>query len=240
MTDYSGLDVCCFYTDLGREGYEPLMADMTASAHEQMPGCRTLLLSPNPTAKTAQHFDGVVPIENCDVDANKLCFNRGRAHVSWMTLTERPALLVDPDIVFRSPFPLDRECDVGLNWRGKPDQPVNSGAVFARPGCPKFWHHYGTVCVNLPKKLWHWWVDQLSFSLMTGVCHEAGEILRLDDARVALWSAEDNCGSDDIVTDKAWAIHKKGRRKGPGWEHVFVSADGPLPPGVEHCGPVAT
>jgi len=88
MTDYSGLDVCCFYTDLGREGYEPLMADMTASAHEQMPGCRTLLLSPNPTAKTAQHFDGVVPIENCDVDANKLCFNRGRAHVSWMTLTE--------------------------------------------------------------------------------------------------------------------------------------------------------
>lgn len=240
ISDYSALDIVAFYTDLGRD-YEPLFRSMTETAKEHMPGCRTVLLSPKPPDNIAKLFDFPATIADCAATIENLCLQRGRVHVSWMATTERPALLVDPDIVFRSGAPIDRPCDVGLCWRNKPDQPINSGMVFARPGHSDFWRHYGSVVVNTPKKLWGWWCDQMGFSLMTGVCHKAGDTLLLDNARVALWEAIDNCGTAELVTEKAWAIHNKGRRKGPGWEDVFIDG-GQFSPtsGVTRAGLVET
>ena len=238
--DYSQVDVVCFYVNLGREGYAPLMTDMAASAKKAMPGCRVVLLSPNPTDDVCKPFDVLFKI-GCSTEPQYLCLERGRAHIAWMQKTDRPCVLADPDLIFTGQPPFDHgEWDIALSWRGKPDQPVNSGSVLAFPGYQKFWWHYGAVMVNLPPTLRAWWCDQLAFSIMTGACHNAGEILQLDDARVKLLDSYSNCATEGAEQPGAWAIHRKGRRKGDGWEEVFKEdINEPLPPGVSKAGPVA-
>jgi len=224
------LDVVCYYADFGRP-YLPLIERMCASVREVMPDARLVLLTPTPKDELSAPFDTTAPLDIETTHAN-LCRERARAVCSWAMSAERPAVFVDPDVEFVKAPDLGRY-DVGLLWRtNKPDQPVNTGLIVAQPGQRDFWWRYGSVAVNLPKVVHYWWCDQLAFALLTGVCHQAGETLLIEGARVRLLDAASTCAPPDEATPEAWAHHYKGKLKGPGWENVFIkSGDGKSSPG---------
>lgn len=219
------IDVVVFYIDLGRP-YEPLFERMTRTARQVMPGCRLVLLSPNAPQPIRDMFDLVceLPIK---VDPETLVLERIRATVSWALAAERPMIFADPDLEWKKAPdpPLGHRAGVGLMWRGfKSDQPINGGVVLATPGAPRFWRHLGKVAVNLPPQVRFWWGDQLAYALMTGVCHNAGEVLRRDDAVILLIDAERYCPAANKPTEDAWALHYKGPLKeGEAWRDVYPS-----------------
>lgn len=217
------MNIVCYYADLGRP-YLPLLERMTASAKRLMPKARTVLLTPTPKPELAALFDHTCGID-LETTFDNLCVERARAMVSWMMSPQtEETVFVDPDLEFQQPVKFDASFDVGLLWRdGKPDQPINTGMILAHPGSPEFWKHYGAISVNLPLAIHGWFADQLSFSLLTGVCHGAGDRLRVDDARVWLMDAPKYCDQPKKVKPNAWAVHYKGPLKGPGWEDVFRS-----------------
>jgi hypothetical protein len=227
------LDIVCYYADYGRP-YLPLMQRMAASALKAMPKARLVLLTPTPgtycVERCSEFFDTIVPLD-IPTPPEVLCRERARAMASWMMASEIPTLFVDPDVEFLKPVGWG-QFDVGLLWRtNKPDQPVNTGLILARPGVKEFWHHYGTVAVNLPRAVHYWWCDQLAFALLTGICHQAGETLLVDGARVRLLDANEHCALPEEATPSAWAHHYKGRTKGPEWDKVFLkSGDGKSSP----------
>src|SRR5689334_670953 len=146
------LDIVCYYADLGRP-YEPLIRQMCASAKANVPGSRTVMLTPTPAAYMEECFDDVFPLPVA-ATADNLCFERARASMSWGTTTSAPFLLVDPDIMFLAPPRIDPQADIQLLWRrSKPDQPVNSGVVFSKAGQIAFWKDYGHIAANLPWRL---------------------------------------------------------------------------------------
>jgi hypothetical protein len=145
---------------------------------------------------------------------DNLCLERARVSVSWAKLTDRPFLLADPDIEFLAPPRIHPEADVQLLWRtSKPDQPVNSGVVWSKPGLDFFWTHYGKIAINLPQRTHGWFCDQLAYSLMTGVYHNPGDHITLNGTRVELVDAKDHCERPGKVRSGAWAHHHKG------WSH---------------------
>ena len=202
--------------------YLPLMQRMCASAKSVMPDCRTILLTQTPSRELTDTFDLTFELPP-EGTAATLCRERAIVTASWAYKMDRPCVFADPDIEFRRPVPLDGDYDVGLLWRDRSDQPVNSGVVIAKPGCPNFWKHYGKIAINLPEQIWWWWCDQLAYSLLTGVNHKAGEVMQIDDARVALLDANMNCPTPDEAGSDAWAVHYKGQLKGEGWDKVFVN-----------------
>lgn len=215
-------DILCFYADFGRP-YEPLLERMVASARKVMPQARVICATSTPEGKIGRGWDGVLELPS-KVTKETLCYERARLTVSWMLQTDRPVVLTDPDIEFIKPIPVMEFQDIGLLWRrSKADQPVNEGIVIAHPNHPRFWHHYGRIVANLPKILRWWWCDQLAFSLLTGACHDAGDVLLLDDAKVNLIDGERYCPNSDKPHPEAWALHYKGQRKGAGWDQIFLT-----------------
>lgn len=217
-------DIVCYYAELGRP-YTRLLERMTASARRVMPDARLVLITP--TGCDAERcFDVVARIE-VKTTFDNLCLERARATVSWMLQTGNRTILADPDIEFRNPVEMDGTFDVGLVWRsGKPDQPINTGLVFAEPGRPQFWKRYGSVAVNLPPTLYGWWCDQLAYVVMTGVAHRAGDRMLIDDARVNLIDSRIACAKPADATEETWAVHYKGALKGEGWESIFPKRSG--------------
>ena len=215
-------DVICFYADFGRP-YRPLLDRMVLSAKQVMPDARVICATPTPKGDIGSHWDAIIELPD-NPDIKTLCYERARFTTSWMLRTDRAVIFTDPDIEFKKPVPVADFWDIGLLWRrSKPDQPINEGIVIAHPGHPKFWTHYGKIVVNLPKVLRWWWCDQIAFSILTGACHEAGDILSLDDAQVQLIDGETYCPNSDKPSPEAWALHYKGQRKGEGWDKVFIS-----------------
>lgn len=217
-----GLDLVCFYCDLGRP-YMPLIDRMVSSGRRAMPGVRAVLLTRTPSPELAAPFDLTIDLgpRSLEEMAGTLCYDRARATASWMAQTGRPAVLADPDVEFRA-APPDLDADVGLLWRrNKRDQPVNTGVILAKPGHREFWQHYVRIVANLPKSVRYWWCDQLGFALLTGIMRSPGDLLTIDGARVQLLDALDHCATPETATPNAWAIHYKGARKGDGWEKVF-------------------
>lgn len=217
--------VVCYYMDMGRP-YLPLIENMTASVKAVMPDTRTVLLTPTPNCNASQFFDHTQFIGDRPTDETNICRERGVAMASWMLAKHGcDTIFVDPDIVFRNKPEFDSTFDIGLMWRtDKPDQPINTGLILAKPDRDKFWRHYGNVIVNLPKPFHYWWCDQLAFALLTGVCHYPGDTLLVDDARVRLFKQSEVCpvsGEAWDTTSSAWAVHYKGRRKGPEWDQIY-------------------
>lgn len=213
--------IVCYYADIGNP-YLPLMERMTASAKAVMPDAVTLLLTPTPTTECAKFFDEMIPIDK-PFKREELCKNRAKSTTSWMMQNPvPPTIFADPDIVFKRPIEFTNGYDVGLMWRDdRPDQPVNTGIVVAQNYRPRFWKHYIEIAMNLPEPLHHWYADQLSYSLLTGVCRKPGDLFMVDDARVQLLDMATHCPTPDLDVPSAWAVHHKGRRKGAGWEKVF-------------------
>ncbi len=214
-------DIVCFYADLGRD-YPPLLERFCRSAKKVMPGHALICATPTPEGNIGKLWDHVVPLPR-KADVTNLCLERARFTVSWMLHARDMAIFADPDIEFLRPIPIEGLEDVNVMVRKhKIDQPINSGIIIAKPGPREFWLHYGRVTVNLPEVLHHWWCDQLAINLMVGVCHKAGEVLKLDDATVKLLDGSKLCPNSDSPTEMAWALHYKGGRKGPGWDKVYV------------------
>ncbi len=208
--------VVAFYVDYGRP-YAPLFERMTESVRNVIPDAKLILITGGAPQEIMDRFDKCYHIG--PVDSKILCHEKARAIVSWAVKADEPTIFVDPDIEFRAEPEWD--CDIGLMWReNKPDQPINAGYILAKPGQEKFWRHYGKILVNLPDAIKYWWCDQIAFALLTGVCHRPEERLKIHGSTVRLIDAEKFCPNDD--KEGAWAIHYKGRRKGPGWERVFV------------------
>jgi len=207
------IDVVCYYADLGRP-YQPLIERMCASARQNLPGARLLMLTPTPRAFMYPLFDMVLPLPQPADDTN-LCLERARSSCSWGLVTERPFLLADPDIVFLRPPRIEDGADIQLLCRpGKPDQPINSGVVYSKPGQADFWKRYGNIAINLPWRTHGWFCDQLAYNLMVGVYHVAGDTVQLGPSCVKLVNAYDHCERPERVTERAWAHHLKGSTKG--------------------------
>lgn len=214
--------IVCYYADVGRP-YLPLLEQMTVSVKQVIPNAETVLLTPTPDCGAGKFFDHVQAITDRPTTDLNLCQERAIAMTSFMLHKHNcNTVFVDPDLVFLQE-PQFGKFDVGLMWREKkPDQPINTGMILAKPGAEDFWKHYGEVIINLPPAVHHWWCDQLGFALLTGVCHKAGETILVDDARVKLLDLPTYCPiSDEGTVNLAWAIHLKGRRKGPGWEEIY-------------------
>ena len=209
------VDIVCYYADLGRP-YLPLIEQMTSSAKRAMPWCRTVLMSPTPSADLDRLFDKTIDISaHVRTTEKTVCYDRAVSTVSWQSQTKRRTIYADPDIEFHRPVEFDGSFDVGLLWRKrKPDQPINTGIVLAEPGHLEFWRNYGAVAANLPMPLRSWWCDQLAFNVLLGVMHKAGDVIPAYDARVKLFSMTDHCTPrEKATTDNPWAWHDKGKRK---------------------------
>ena len=221
------IDVVCYYADLGRP-YRSLMEQMCASAKQHI-DCRTVILTPTPMDWMGGVFDTVAPHKSAsyaEVTKDNLCQQRAEAMMSWGAFCNRPAFFVDPDIQFRA-APRLPEADICLLWRDdKLAMPVNTGFIAASPfdGQKDFWLVYGNTVVNLPTRIHGWWCDQLGFSCMLGNQHQAGQKVRVLGADIALLDARDHCDVPDKVTDRAWAVHFKGSRKGEGWGDIFAKS----------------
>jgi hypothetical protein len=216
-------DIVLYYADFGRP-YLPLIERMTRSARKVMPNARVVLLTPTPSKALGKLFDVTCPID-VETTLDNLCRERARAMVSWMLATGENTIFVDPDIEFRE-APQFGRFDVGLMWRKKkPDQPVNTGLILARPGFEQFWRRYGHIAVNLPPDIHHWWCDQLAFALLTGVCHQPGETLLIEEARVKLLDMATLCPRSDQATPESWALHFKGGLKGEDFVEGVNGAD---------------
>lgn len=212
------LDIVCFYADLGRP-YLPLIKRMTESAKDVMPHGRTVLLTPTPSDELSRLFDVVVTLR-IPVDVKTLCFDRARAMVAYQQMSVAKTIFCDPDIEFIRPVPFGK-FDVGLLWRAiKADQPVNTGLIIARPGCPEFWNRYGKIVNALPKEVRGWWCDQLGFAILLGAEHQAWDALKIMDARVQLIDWRVGCATPEKASDEAWAYHYKGARKGA-WAKTY-------------------
>jgi len=212
------LDIVCFYADLGRP-YLPLLERMTDSAKRTMPHGRTVLLTPTPSKQLSDLFDVVIDLKIA-VNERTLCFARARAMVAYQALSVAKTVYVDPDIEFLAPVPFGK-LDVGLMWRqSKADQPVNTGLILARPGCPEFWAKYGNIIAALPKEVHGWWCDQLGFAILLGALHSPWDKFQCLDARVQLIDWRVGCATPEKAADEAWALHYKGARKGE-WARRF-------------------
>lgn len=218
MPSRPNLDFVCFYADLGNP-YFQLIERMTNSVKAVMPEARTVLLTPTPSKALSDLFGKTVDLSSeMHTTKETVCYDRARATVSWQGVTQNNTVYTDPDILFRRRVPFTEEFDVGLLWRKrKPDQPINTGIVLTKPGCPAFWARYGAIVANLPASLRGWWCDQLAFSVLTGVCHETGDVLNLYDARVKLFDWLKACAPPEKEIDDPWALHMKGQRK---WEDM--------------------
>ena len=85
-----------------------------------------------------------------------------------------------------------------------------------------FWKRYGNIAINLPQRTHGWFCDQITYNLMTGVYHRAGDVFNLGPTRVKLVSAADHCERPERVTEKAWAHHLKGSTKGKEFEPFYT------------------
>lgn len=207
------MDIVCFYTDLGFPQYPALLEQLCKSAQEVMPEARRVLLTTTPGCDGAERFQKIVSLP-VEIDETNLCFRRAQAITSWMIAAETDTIIVDADIKFLRPVQFGAY-DVGLMWRNKADQPVNSGMILGRPGFKEFWRHYGTVAASLPVPFHAWWGDQLPLSLLTGVCRRVGDTVMVDDALVHLIDMYRFCAKVGEPDDQAWAVHYKGpSRKG--------------------------
>lgn len=215
-------DVVAYYADFGRP-YAALLERMATSAKRVMPECRTVLLTPTPGCDGAQHFDQVYetdPIDRTPDNVALLSRARCRANLRWLLNTDRLTICCDPDIEFIGPPIFRFPSDVGLIWRAKPDQRVNAALWWSRANQASFWLHYGKIVESMPSEMHAWWADQMAFAIMLGSYHEAGDIVQCGETRVRLMDGDD-VAVPEARTDKTWAIHYKGQRKGAGWEKFF-------------------
>jgi hypothetical protein len=214
------IDVVCYYVDLGHPEYEALIDRAFKSAKAVM-DCTTTVLTttPRPWMRKVAERVAAVDVPN-PITQKNLCLNLTLCQASYIKTATVPVAFVGPDVTFRAPPPFG-DWDIALLWRDwKPDQTINNSVVLARPGCDRFWLHYANVTHNLPRQIHHWWCDQIGLSLMTGVCNRPGDTLRLDDARVHLLEAVDNCDVPERATDKAWALSHTGNLKGRFFDEI--------------------
>lgn len=186
-----------------------------------MPESRIILLkSEKQELKEEQFFDFVVALP-FDPDVKTVCYNKSRCIASWQRGSRAKSIFVDPDVEFLKPLTFP-DADVGLIWRSKEGQPVNSGMIFARPGNAEFWDKYLAIVGGLPRALRAWWCDQLAFSVLTGAVHSVGDELMLCGSKVKLLDETISCSRPEYATRQTQSLHWKGSRKGPGWEKFFV------------------
>jgi len=215
-----GIDLICYYADFGLP-YRDAIERLVATAREVMPEMNLVLLSPNAAAWCIDLFDEHHVTPNMPT-VDTLMLERLRAHISWFIGTTRRTVVVDVDIAFRHPVVFDGSFDVGLTWRdNRPDQPMNAGLILVEPGQRAIWSHYANVAVNLPSMLHRWWVDQMAFCLLLGVCHKAGEVLSVDGARVALMDSRHVSDVPERIMEDAWTVHHKGPRKGGMFRELY-------------------
>lgn len=213
------MNVVCFYTDLGLP-YQPLIERMCMSARINIPGARLTCLTPTPV-RWMECFDHILEIESkTPVTRDNLCLVHSQAVAGYAQAIMEDTVFTGPDVVFRRPPPFG-DWDIALQWRKRADQPVNNGVVLTRPGQNAFWVHYAHVCRALPEAVRGWWCDQLAYSLLTGVCHEAGETLTIDGSRVHLMEAAANCDVPEHAKPTAWALNYTGKRKGGEFKQIF-------------------
>lgn len=215
-----GVDLVCYYADFDlpyRENIERLVG----SARRVMPEMNLVLLSPNAPLWAEALFDEhhvTLPMPSIET----LMLERLRAHVAWLIGTTRRTVIVDVDIMFRQPVVFDGSFDIGLTWRdNRPDQPMNAGLILAEPGQRVIWGHYAQVACNLPPMLHSWWVDQMAFCLLTGVCRRAGDLLEIDGARVRLMDSRHVSDVPERIAEDAWTVHYKGPRKGKFFKELY-------------------
>lgn len=214
------MDIVCFYAEIGMgDGYRVLMERMTASAREVMPDARLLLIAPDGVStdirklfdKTARYPDATA--------RDDLIYHKGRAMLTLGLATDNVTAFVDPDIVFQKPIIEPDAFDLGLLWRNaRADQPVNAGLIITRPHQHKFWLKFGQVLEALPAKNRRWYCEQIALSLVTGVCHKAGETFDILGSRVRLLDTVEHCSLPEFADETTRAIHFKDARKGDGWE----------------------
>lgn len=216
------MDVVCYYVDWGRP-YGPLLRNMAESAKRVMPECRTVLLTPTPMCDGAAHFDAVYQspeIKEKDGIA-LLSLSRCQANVSWQAQSQTETIYCDPDVEFlRRPVFRDED-DICLLWRDKPDQRVNAALFYSKPGQRYFWERYGRIVQSMPAEMQAWWSDQMAFTLMVGSYCEPGGSRHCDGSVVRFMDPKYTCGNPEDIDAQAFAVHRKGRRKGPGWEKWF-------------------
>ncbi len=214
------MDVVCYYADFGRP-YAALLQRMADSAKRVM-SCRTVLLTPTPGCDGAQYFDLVAETDEVERlgDTALISKARCRANLRWLLNTDRLTICCDPDIEFVAPPHIAANASIGVIWRQKPDQRVNAALWWTRSFLPKFWLHYGAVVESLPAEMHAWWADQMAFTILLGSYHEAGDIVNCGGTRVRLMDGDD-VALPEARTDRTWAIHYKGQRKGAGWEKFF-------------------
>jgi hypothetical protein len=221
------IDVVCYYADLGRP-YRSLMERMCASAKQHI-RCRTVILTPTPMEWMRQVFDTVAPHQSAsykEVTKDNLCQQRAEAMMSWGAYCNRPTFFVDPDLEFRA-MPALPEADLCLLWRNdKLAMPVNTGFIATSPfdGQKDFWLVYGNTVVNLPTRIHGWWCDQLGFSCLLGNQHKPGDRLKVLGAEIALLDAREHCDVPENASEKAWAVHYKGNRKGAEWGAIYAGS----------------
>lgn len=205
--------VVCYYADIGRP-YLPLIQDMNRTCKAVMPGVERVLLTPTPSAELAKAgFTTIVELK-VDVTEKTICYEKVRAIITWQRQATAPIAFVDPDLLFQRPIQIPDDADVGLLWRKKICEPINTGMILAKPGNHEFWQHYGNATATLPRQLYGWFCDQLAFSVMFGSMHQPGDIVEFKGAKVKFIPVEEACAQPELCTPETWAIHYKGLRKG--------------------------
>jgi len=205
--------VVCFYADLGNHGYLPLIRRMCESAKAVMPDCETVLLTTTDDTELVGFFDRA-HIMDMEITPQNLCASRARLTTSWQLQSDAITLYADPDIVFQKAPEIPPDADILFSWKSKrAAQPINSGLVIAKPGCPEFWKKYASAAINLPKPLNAWWCDQLAYNLVIGIAHKGGDYVSAFDATAKLVDARLMCASAEEGTEESWSLHYKGSRK---------------------------
>jgi hypothetical protein len=205
------LDVVLWFVPVDpNRDYAPLIAGLVASVRTHMPDARLVHL----TVAGVEMLPGfdVLATVAINVDRKTLCRDRIVAQTMFMRTADRNTVFVDPDIEFqRSVEPVfDGSFDCGLLWRKKPDQPYNTGMIYAVPQSLPFWYRVARAAINLPKEVHGWWGDQLAFACVMGGLHRPGAIVFAEGVRVKLFDMLFHAPPPDQAQEWQYALHHKG------------------------------
>ncbi len=209
----STVDVVCYYADFGLP-YREHVIRHARSVKRVMPEARSILLTPN-AVDLSPYFNHVIVTEK-EANWETLMADRCLAHIRWAAGTDRRTIFSDCDLELLKPPVFDGGFDVGLLWRGRDrtDMPICASMILMEPNLTEFCRLWAEIVVNIPDPIKQWWCDQISLSLITGVTHQKGDLLSIEDARVKLLDYALCADKAEKVTEDSWALHQKGSKKG--------------------------
>lgn len=228
----STVDVVCYYADFGLP-YREHVIKHARSVKKVMPDARSVLMTPN-AVDLSPYFNHVIVTEK-PAKWETLMADRTLAHIRWAAGTDRRTIFCDCDLELLKRPEFDGSFDVGLLWRGRDrsDMPVCASMILMEPNLTEFYRLWAEIVVNLPLPVKQWWCDQISLSLMTGVTHQKGDLLTIEDARVKLLDYDLCADKARKVNEDSWALHQKGVQKGKWFMDLMentVRGDGTLSP----------